>query len=638
MVKNIFFLQNSLNKNHFFIKYNKFNFVKGIATDCIKKSRKRTQNPTKHKSYEKKRKVQTGEEYITKSGRIIAKKEFYVQSECRCAKNCAKRIDALRQEQIFNSYHELKNWTQKTLFLQKTVVKLGAKENLNPIINQKEKKFTNKYYLTDETGQKHQVCFGFLMNCMQITQSKMRSVIKTMTCNEAAQENRGKFPSRKTKESDVSYVKEFISKFPTYQSHYRLSPSNIKYLSPFLNIEKMYREYCLKCQFLRKKPVKIWNFRHIFNTEFNLSFARLKVDTCRTCDKFEALSKSGTLQENVEQERKVHLDLVQLIFEEFAETVKLASDPENHTEIFTFDLQRALQLPCIETSEAFYKRQLWCYNLAVYDEVRRIGYMFFWCENVASRGAQEIGSCLLKHFENNLPKDTQKIILRSDSCTGQNRNIKLALMLKKFLSSCDYSDLTSIEQHFYVSGHSYNSCDRSFGLIERQKKVTEEILVPEHWLNVIRQAKKNEPKFVVIEMKKQDFFSSKSLEDSIINRKKDAMGEKINWFKMQKLIYEKHSPLSLDFVEYGGASVKTIFLQKNCTPDEFASAQLAYLYTDIRPIALLKYKDLQALLKYVPEKYHGFYSSLKHDTDNSSKEDALVEQQSHNEEDFIAEN
>lgn len=72
------------------------------TVNCIKKSRKRTQNPTKHKIYEQKRKVQAGEEHVKKSGKIIGKKEFRVQITCRCKKKCAERINALRQHKSLN--------------------------------------------------------------------------------------------------------------------------------------------------------------------------------------------------------------------------------------------------------------------------------------------------------------------------------------------------------------------------------------------------------------------------------------------------------------------------------------------------------------------------------------------------------
>lgn len=104
------------------------------------------------------------------------------------------------------------------------------------------------------------------------------------------------------------------------------------------------------------------------------------------------------------------------------------------TLVFTFlFLRKALEMPSLITSVAFYKRQLWTYNLCIYDEIQKIAYMYIWSENVASRGGQEIGSCVLKHLRENVPPEASKVILYSDSCGGQNRNIKLTLLLKKFL-------------------------------------------------------------------------------------------------------------------------------------------------------------------------------------------------------------
>lgn len=57
--------------------------------------------------------------------------------------------------------------------------------------------------------------------------------------------------------------------------------------------------------------------------------------------------------------------------------------------------------------------------------------MYFWNESIASHGSQEISSCLKKHFDHFIPQDTEKIILYSDACGGQNRNIKTTVMIKK---------------------------------------------------------------------------------------------------------------------------------------------------------------------------------------------------------------
>lgn len=230
--------------------------------------------------------MQRGEEYTTKTGKIVKKKTFRAQATCACKRNCPQNINSDRQEEIFNAYYKFENWTQKTLFLRTLTKTSAVKEKLNPIINLKKRNFSHKYYMSDSTGAQHQVCLGFLLNCVQITRSRLLTANKSIISNETAKDNRGNRLNEQTNENDISLAMNFISSFPTYESHYRVSRSNIKYLSPFLTITRIYREYCLKCNFKRKKPLSEWKFRNIFNTKFNLSFARLKVDTCRKCDMF----------------------------------------------------------------------------------------------------------------------------------------------------------------------------------------------------------------------------------------------------------------------------------------------------------------------------------------------------------------
>lgn len=293
----------------------------------------------------------------------------------------------------------------------------------------------------------------------------------------------------------------------------------------------MYKEYCVVCDFEKRKTLSEWKFRHVFNTSFNLTFHTKHVDTCRKCDKFIAeiqSERTNTVKKLLLiEKRSEHWKIVSETKKNFKNTQKIARDETNNIEMFTFDLQRALELPSISTSEAFYSRQLWVYNLCILDEKRDKAYMYVWDETIASRGAQEISSCLLKHFKNVVPTETEKIILYSDACPGQNRNIKTTLMLKKCLDSWPHSALKSIEQQFLVSGHTYNGCDRCFGLVERQKKITKSIFTPDHWIKIIEQAKKTEPKFTVIKMTERFLFFQ-------TNRKCDNKPEdSIKWRKSE---------------------------------------------------------------------------------------------------------
>lgn len=101
---------------------------------------------------------------------------------------------------------------------------------------------------------------------------------------------------------------------------------------------------------------------------------------------------------------------------------------------------------------------------------------------------------------------------------------------------------------------------------------------------------------------------------------------------MQKIIYERYSPFLLDILNYGSNSTITISLQKKRTSGDFSTVNLPILYPESRKIARPKYEDLQKLLKYIPEKYHEFYCSLKHDNSNSVKDFALADRQSSDEE------
>lgn len=83
-----------------------------------------------------------------------------------------------------------------------------------------------------------------------------------------------------------------------------------------------------------------------------------------------------------------------------------------------------------------------------------------------------------------------------------------------------------------------------------QRKSTERVLIPKHWVNVIAQAKKNEPKFTVIEMEQEDFFSSEHLEKGITNRKTAMNGEKVNWLNIRKIINNRKYPFEFAFENY----------------------------------------------------------------------------------------
>lgn len=586
-----------------------------IAKRVPQSSRKRARNEKQQKKFIRKESIERGEAHTTKRGRNIPRKIFDPQTTCKCKNDCAIHIDILRQQQIFDHYYGSSNWSNKTQFIRSNVSRNTVKHkksDKHPIVVIKARLHTTAYSLADGNGTRHKVCRNFFLSLLQITSDRLSGALRSEFNNPNAIDLRGKAPSKtKTNLRDLQYLRDFIGKFPRYESHYCRSSTNRKYLAPSLTIAKMYREYKMVCEFQQRVCLSEFIFRRTFNYEFNLAFKRRKTDTCKKCDELKTTARTKDVSAEVRQ----HDESVAKVKKQFLDDISVGAGSHERIQCFTFDLQKTLETPSLSTNVAYYKRQLWTYNLCVYDEIHMIAYMYIWSENIASRGAQEIGSALIYHLKHHLPSTTDHIILHSDSCGGQNRNIKITLMLKKFL--CDEGSIARIEQKYFIPGHSYNSCDRSFGLIEKQKKQTENIFCPQNWANLIQRAKKNEPKFVVTQLSEADFVSTKQLENLIVNRKKTKNNEKINWFTIRKIVNNVSEPFMIDLEIDGDDETKSIDIsKKNVTVEDFVQSVMCQL--TVRLISKEKYDDLISLLKYIPSEYHDFYVQLRHKNNEDS--------------------
>ncbi|KAJ8871953.1 hypothetical protein PR048_028293 [Dryococelus australis] len=107
--------------------------------------------------------------------------------------------------------------------------------------------------------------------------------------------------------------------------------------------------------------------------------------------------------------------------------------------------------------------------------------------------AQEFSSCLLKDLKVDLPTGVEELILWSDSCSWQNSNIKIILMMKKLL-----------EVHPTLQVES---------LIDKQQY----LYTPSDYVDIMKQCWKKNP--LVTRLKPKVFVSSANLEKFVANRK-----------------------------------------------------------------------------------------------------------------------
>ncbi|KAJ8970306.1 hypothetical protein NQ314_001299 [Rhamnusium bicolor] len=110
----------------------------------------------------------------------------------------------------------------------------------------------------------------------------------------------------KFSEVDREQIRQHILSIPREVSHYNLTKSTKEYLSPDLNINRLYRAFLEK---FRSTAVSYKYYRSIFIKDFpNLSFHCPRVDTCRTCDRLqcEIAGNSNTAKTQLElHHRKV---------------------------------------------------------------------------------------------------------------------------------------------------------------------------------------------------------------------------------------------------------------------------------------------------------------------------------------------
>lgn len=590
-----------------------------------KKGKKRTRKETNWKKNIRKLKRNSGCEYINICGNIVPKKTPFV-GDCQCYHKCHTRISIEQRERIFQDFYNLANFDLQTAYIN-SQVKVVNKGRFTHALNQNKRNKTRIYTLPADSGNMINVCKTFFKHSLKVSDGRLTRALINQTTDTGSftppTDKRGKHPAKnKTSSEDLENVKSFINKFARYTSHYsRCKNPNREYLSPDLNITKLYSLYVESEDSVSK--VSKFIFSKIFNEDFNLHFRYPATDTCKKCDNFNIQLKNveGAEKKKVEVEKEIHLRMAEAARKGMKDDPNINPDT---TTCIAFDLMKTLPTPNISTGVAYYKRQLWTYCLGIHNLRTKKAHMYVWHEGIASRGPEEIGSCLMHYIKNFVT--TPNLIMYSDQCGGQNRNIKMAAICMYVVASSDFTP-NVIDHKFLVSGHSYLPCDRDFGTIEKQKRFVSEIYVPMHWIKVISSARKSN-KFEIIKMEKEDFKSTKKLEILITNRKKGEGAVKVEWLKIQWLrfkaeesfnIYYKYS--NNDGVMFNNVNVAKRGIDTRQLQED---VHLDLLYPTGRPIDKLKFKDLQSLLPYIPQIFYDFYQNLN--TNNNAQDEDIVEE------------
>lgn len=554
------------------------------------------------------------------------KKIFNAQVICSCNRKCAEIIDVVVQKDIFDHYHSLKIWSEKTLFLRTIVKRVPVKENLNPRMILKKREYFSSYWLNDENGQSQRVCSVFVERLLQIQRAKVFRAVSSTAKNPSATDLRGKMPKKRSDPADILFMEHFIQTLPCYESKIKPNLSPIKYFHPNLTLNKIYELYTNSCIFKQCTVLSKNIFNKVLKDRFNHLMPFKPNSVCRQCSKFKALQKRKVLsleqKENIEKQKGDHESEVKNVKKELLQCIE--DSIINQTEVLTFELQRPHGMPCLSIEESYDWRQLWFSNLCIYDQVCQTSFMYVWDEPVSFRGPEEVASCVLKHIFTVVPKTASKVILYSKSCSLY-RNMQMSLMLKKVGDYMNNSSLKTIEQRFFLEGHDSNDCSRCFEAIDKQKKSTlinTNLFAPNDYAQLIASAKRTEPQFKVIQMTENDFFSVAQLMKFVIDDKHSATGKQIHWSSISTITYTLSEPLNL-CNRYINKESMTLLLS-NQDVDEFRSTGLIYSSKGGKAISKIKYENLQMNLSCIPIEHHEYYKSIKFNDSTLDQDFALA--------------
>lgn len=177
--------------------------------------------------------------------------------------------------------------------------------------------------------------------------------------------------------------------------------------------------------------------------------------------------------------------------------------------------------------------------------------------------------------------------------------------------------LNTADQKFLLPGHTLLECDVDHAKIERSKKYADvSIMVPRDWFQFVRTVRGKKP-FQVHEMNQNDFFNfSKFLTTVLVKRTIDTDGNKVNWFNIKWICYEKiFSLIQFKCSLNDSEPFKTLDLrrQKKGRPQNYSPiySSLQLCYSQPLPINPKKKADLLSMLPLIHENCHQFYKDLK---------------------------
>lgn len=579
----------------------------GMNSDGKKKKTRKSEKERRQDRAKRKLFRNTGLEYTTTSGKTKKSRELRDLDNCR--KKCKERLPLHLRKHLFDIYWSLGSYESRTEYMAKCIEVCRKKTSKSS--PKKKRNVSFRYFIHSSDLIKHLICKGCFLKTFDESHKYIQTVCEKLRNNGGHLPPRNRRIGKSIPDFKLEEVKAHIACFPCTESHYGRNKTTKKFLNSELNLQVLYNSYKLKTD----TPVSKTIFKKVFDT-MNLSFKKPSVDTCSKCDRINMKLKyaSESQAADLTKSLKEHQEAFKAAYEEKKKDKELAQSCDD-VMVITFDLQQCLPTPHLQTNVAFYKRQLWTFNLTIHDMKTNKAFCYMWPECEGNRGANDIASCLYDFIINQLPHlnpNAKKLVMYSDSCPGQNKNsiVTTMLMLTAKLSP----QLQSIEHKFLVPGHTHMEADTDHALIERKKKHTSmDIHLPRDWYQLVRTASNKTAKFTVIEMTHDVFYDFNIFSKQYLTlRKTNTANEKFLWCDVRSVLYTKENVSRFSYKEeFKNVEYMTMDCSKRGkTYDMITINTVPKAYQSKITISTDKKKDLLDLLCFIHESAHEFYRSL----------------------------
>ncbi|CAG4950209.1 unnamed protein product [Parnassius apollo] len=354
--------------------------------------KRKSANPSQWKRNVIKKSIATGKGYLNYKGREIGERK--TGPDCCCKKyKCFVQINEEDRKLILENFNKLEETYVQTVYLGGLIKTENVEKERSKTGTGKKRSCSHKYYI--KLGNRNiQICRNGFASIHGISKKRVDNVAKEYrdpTVTTPAQSNRGKHQNRPNRIPSewVSKVDSHIRSFPRRESHYGKNKSSRYYLSPELNIKRMYELYLKKHELgleASAKPIVSFDFYYrYFKQNFKYSFGSPRSDTCKKCDMLSNKLKDKTLDndetQQIQIEKSLHQAKADTFFVDLKEKSQLALNNEE-CEVLTFDYQQNMPLPKIPTGEAFYKRQLWAYNFCIHSAKTGIAHFYLYDETI----------------------------------------------------------------------------------------------------------------------------------------------------------------------------------------------------------------------------------------------------------------